>query len=151
MRTTFRCLQMKGDTPQGTSQSPAAVSVARVAAPEGPGGNAPRWAQRGVSASAPAVPPPRSAPGAGSVCRRLLERTRRALTILLRGVHARRLCGNIVFEFPICPGFLMTAYAFLQETPPPSADEVRETISGDICRCTGYAPIVQAIVSASRA
>jgi len=49
------------------------------------------------------------------------------------------------------PGFLMTAYAFLQETAHPSADEVREAISGNICRCTGYAPIVQAIVSASRA
>ena len=49
------------------------------------------------------------------------------------------------------PGFLMTAYAFLQETPYPSADEVREAISGNICRCTGYAPIIQAIVSASRA
>ncbi len=49
------------------------------------------------------------------------------------------------------PGFLMTAYAFLQETPHPSADEVREAISGNICRCTGYAPIVQAIVAASRA
>ena len=48
------------------------------------------------------------------------------------------------------PGFLMTAYAFLQETAHPSADEVREAISGNICRCTGYAPIVQAIVSASR-
>ena len=44
------------------------------------------------------------------------------------------------------PGFLMTAYAFLQETPHPSADEVREAIAGNICRCTGYAPIVQAIV-----
>ena len=48
------------------------------------------------------------------------------------------------------PGFLMAAYALLQETPHPSADEVREAIAGNICRCTGYAPIVQAIVSASR-
>jgi carbon-monoxide dehydrogenase small subunit len=49
------------------------------------------------------------------------------------------------------PGFLMTAYALLQETPHPSRDEVREAIAGNICRCTGYAPIVQAIVQASRA
>jgi carbon-monoxide dehydrogenase small subunit len=47
------------------------------------------------------------------------------------------------------PGFLMTAYAFLQETPNPTADQVREAISGNICRCTGYAPIVQAILQAS--
>jgi carbon-monoxide dehydrogenase small subunit len=49
------------------------------------------------------------------------------------------------------PGFLMTAYALLQETPHPSSDEVREAIAGNICRCTGYAPIVQAIVQASNA
>ena len=49
------------------------------------------------------------------------------------------------------PGLLMTAYALLQETPHPSRDEVREAIAGNICRCTGYAPIVQAIVQASSA
>jgi aerobic carbon-monoxide dehydrogenase small subunit len=47
------------------------------------------------------------------------------------------------------PGFLMTAYAFVQETPHPTEDQVREAISGNICRCTGYLPIVQAIVQAS--
>jgi len=47
------------------------------------------------------------------------------------------------------PGFLMTAYAFLQETPNPTEGQVREAISGNICRCTGYAPIVQAILQAS--
>ena len=44
------------------------------------------------------------------------------------------------------PGFLMTAYAFLRDNPSPTAAEVRSGISGNICRCTGYAPIVQAIV-----
>jgi carbon-monoxide dehydrogenase small subunit len=47
------------------------------------------------------------------------------------------------------PGLLMTAYALLQETPHPSRDEVKEAIAGNICRCTGYAPIIQAIVQAS--
>jgi aerobic carbon-monoxide dehydrogenase small subunit len=47
------------------------------------------------------------------------------------------------------PGFLMTACAFLQDTPHPTADQVREAISGNICRCTGYVPIVQAILQAS--
>src|ERR671924_800620 len=47
------------------------------------------------------------------------------------------------------PGFLMTAYAFLQDTPNPTEDQVREAISGNICRCTGYAPIIQAILQAS--
>jgi aerobic carbon-monoxide dehydrogenase small subunit len=48
------------------------------------------------------------------------------------------------------PGFLMTACAFLQETSNPTEAQIREAISGNICRCTGYAPIVQAILHASR-
>ncbi|HYY16007.1 MAG TPA: 2Fe-2S iron-sulfur cluster-binding protein, partial [Gammaproteobacteria bacterium] len=47
------------------------------------------------------------------------------------------------------PGFLMTAYAFLKDMPHPTEDQVREAISGNICRCTGYVPIVQAILQAS--
>jgi carbon-monoxide dehydrogenase small subunit len=48
------------------------------------------------------------------------------------------------------PGFLMTACAFLRETSQPTETQVREAISGNICRCTGYTPIVQAILQASR-
>ena len=47
------------------------------------------------------------------------------------------------------PGFLMTAFAFLKETPRPTDVEAREAISGNICRCTGYQPIVQAILQAA--
>lgn len=47
------------------------------------------------------------------------------------------------------PGFLMTAYAFLQEEANPTEQQVREAISGNICRCTGYAPIIQAILQSS--
>ncbi len=47
------------------------------------------------------------------------------------------------------PAFLMTAYAFLKETPPPTQAEVREAISGNICRCTGYQPIVEAVIQAA--
>ena len=47
------------------------------------------------------------------------------------------------------PGFLMTAFAFLKETPTPTEAQVREAISGNICRCTGYLPIVQAILQAA--
>ena len=47
------------------------------------------------------------------------------------------------------PGFLMTAYAFLEETPAPTEAQVREAISGNICRCTGYLPIIQAILEAA--
>jgi len=47
------------------------------------------------------------------------------------------------------PGFLMTAYVFLKETPAPTEAQVREAISGNICRCTGYLPIIQAILEAA--
>jgi aerobic carbon-monoxide dehydrogenase small subunit len=47
------------------------------------------------------------------------------------------------------PGFLMTAFAFLKETPRPTDLEAREAISGNICRCTGYQPIVEAILQAA--
>ena len=47
------------------------------------------------------------------------------------------------------PGFLMTAYAFLKETPAPTEAQVREAIAGNICRCTGYLPIIQAILVAA--
>ncbi len=44
------------------------------------------------------------------------------------------------------PGFLMTAQAFLKETPNPTESQVREAVSGNICRCTGYVAIVEAIL-----
>ena len=45
------------------------------------------------------------------------------------------------------PGFLMTLTAFLNEHPAPSDDEIREAIAGNICRCTGYSQIVEAVQS----
>jgi carbon-monoxide dehydrogenase small subunit len=48
------------------------------------------------------------------------------------------------------PGFLVTAQALLRDTPLPSEDEVRLAISGNICRCTGYQPIVLAIIYTAR-
>jgi carbon-monoxide dehydrogenase small subunit len=47
------------------------------------------------------------------------------------------------------PGFLMTSYELLQANPAPSAEEVREAISGNLCRCTGYQNIVRAVQSAA--
>jgi aerobic carbon-monoxide dehydrogenase small subunit len=43
------------------------------------------------------------------------------------------------------PGMIMTARALLDRNPNPSDDEIREAISGQICRCTGYTNIVKAI------
>jgi aerobic-type carbon monoxide dehydrogenase small subunit (CoxS/CutS family) len=47
------------------------------------------------------------------------------------------------------PGFLMTASAFLKENPTPTDAEIREAISGNLCRCTGYQPIIEAIAQAA--
>ena len=43
------------------------------------------------------------------------------------------------------PGMLMSATALLRKNPRPSDDEIRKAIQGNICRCTGYANIVEAI------
>lgn len=43
------------------------------------------------------------------------------------------------------PGFLMTLVPFLQENPSPTEEEIREAISGNLCRCTGYQHIVEAV------
>ena len=50
------------------------------------------------------------------------------------------------------PGFLMTLTAFLREQPHPTRMQIREAISGNLCRCTGYQHIVDAVeLAASRA
>ena len=43
------------------------------------------------------------------------------------------------------PGMMLTARALLDRNPDPSEDEIREAISGQICRCTGYATIVRSV------
>jgi carbon-monoxide dehydrogenase small subunit len=47
------------------------------------------------------------------------------------------------------PGFLMTLVPWLAEHPAPSDDEIREAISGNLCRCTGYQNIVEAVKMAA--
>jgi aerobic carbon-monoxide dehydrogenase small subunit len=48
------------------------------------------------------------------------------------------------------PGFLMTLIPFLEENPNPTDKEIRDAISGNICRCTGYQNIVEAVKLAAR-
>jgi aerobic carbon-monoxide dehydrogenase small subunit len=47
------------------------------------------------------------------------------------------------------PGMMMTSYALLQRRPDPSESEIREAISGNLCRCTGYVNIVKSIQHAA--
>jgi carbon-monoxide dehydrogenase small subunit len=49
------------------------------------------------------------------------------------------------------PGILMTMTAFLKENPSPSEQDVREALSGNLCRCTGYQNIVDAVMAAAQA
>ena len=65
---------------------------------------------------------------------------------ILGGSFTSRLNQNLRED----KGWAYGAYTFLQETPHPTEDQVREAISGNICRCTGYIPIMQAILQASR-
>lgn len=48
------------------------------------------------------------------------------------------------------PGILLTAKALLDENPRPSRDEIRQALSGNLCRCTGYTKILQAVELAAK-
>jgi len=49
------------------------------------------------------------------------------------------------------PGMIISAVALLNENPSPNEDEVRAAIQGNLCRCTGYSKIVEAILSVAKA
>jgi aerobic carbon-monoxide dehydrogenase small subunit len=49
------------------------------------------------------------------------------------------------------PGMLMTSYALLQRNADPSEAEIREAISGNLCRCTGYVNIIKSVQHAAKA
>ena len=69
------------------------------------------------------------------------------LTALQRSFHEHHAlqCGYCT------PGMLMSATALLEQNPSPSEDEVKIAIQGNICRCTGYWNIVEAVVAVGRA
>ena len=53
------------------------------------------------------------------------------------------------FQCAFCaPGFLMTAHCLLAESRPLTRDEIREELSGNLCRCTGYQSIVDGMEAA---
>lgn len=57
-------------------------------------------------------------------------------------------CGGLQCGY-CTPGFLMTACSMLAENPRPTPEEVRHGLNGNLCRCTGYGGIVEAIVQVS--
>ena len=70
------------------------------------------------------------------------EQSLHPLQEAFRDAHALQ-CGFCT------PGILMTLVPFLREHPSPSEGEIREALSGNLCRCTGYANIVEAVKRAS--
>ncbi len=69
-----------------------------------------------------------------------------ALSPLQQALHA---CHGLQCGF-CTPGIVMTFEAYLKERPDPSESEVREVLSGNLCRCTGYQNIVDAVMLAAR-
>ena len=61
-----------------------------------------------------------------------------AVQVAFRDAHGLQ-CGFCT------PGFVVTVTAFLRENPDPSDEEIREALSGNLCRCTGYQGIVAAV------
>ena len=57
---------------------------------------------------------------------------------------------NFAFQCGYCtPGMIVAAKALLEERPAPKADDVRHWMEGNICRCTGYQTIVEAVLDAA--
>ena len=60
----------------------------------------------------------------------------------------RQFADRWAFQCGFCtPGMLMTTYAFLEKNPQPTPDEVRRAIAGNLCRCTNYRNIIEAVVA----
>ena len=59
-------------------------------------------------------------------------------------------CEKHALQCGFCtPGMLIACHDLIQRQPHPSQDEVREAISGNLCRCTGYQQIVDAVMHAT--
>jgi carbon-monoxide dehydrogenase small subunit len=48
------------------------------------------------------------------------------------------------------PGFIITTYSLLNKNPTPTIEEIREALEGNLCRCTGYAQIIESVMKASK-
>ena len=58
---------------------------------------------------------------------------------------------NYAFQCGYCtPGMVMTSHALLQKNPDPSDEEIRKALAGNLCMCTGYVQIVDAVKDAAK-
>ncbi|MBU0677476.1 MAG: (2Fe-2S)-binding protein [Verrucomicrobia bacterium] len=63
----------------------------------------------------------------------------------------KALIANNAFQCGFCAsGIILAATALLEKNPSPSEEEVKEALSGNLCRCTGYQPIIDTILEVSR-
>jgi carbon-monoxide dehydrogenase small subunit len=62
----------------------------------------------------------------------------------------RAFVKNYAFQCGYCtPGMVMTSHALLQTNPNPSESEIRKALAGNLCMCTGYVQIVEAVKEAA--
>ena len=58
---------------------------------------------------------------------------------------------HYAFQCGYCtPGMVMTSHALLQRNPNPSEEEIRKALAGNLCMCTGYVQIVEAVKDAAK-
>ena len=59
--------------------------------------------------------------------------------------------GNNSFQCGFCaPGIVLAATELLEHNPNPTRHDVQEALAGNLCRCTGYEPIIEAVLSAGK-
>jgi carbon-monoxide dehydrogenase small subunit len=64
----------------------------------------------------------------------------------------RAFLGQLAFQCGYCtPGMIMVSKALLDHNPRPTRDEIVDALAGNVCRCTGYAPIIAAVEGAAQA
>ena len=70
-----------------------------------------------------------------------------------RGLHIlqKKFLEHAALQCGICtPGFLVAARALLERNPDPTEEEARYWLAGNLCRCTGYQKIIEAVLDAAR-
>jgi carbon-monoxide dehydrogenase small subunit len=71
----------------------------------------------------------------------------------LEGLHPLQetFLENYALQCGYCtPGMIMTSKALLDRNPNPTREEIVEALTGNVCRCTGYEPIIQAVQAAAQ-
>ena len=79
--------------------------------------------------------------------------------VTIEGLHAESSAQGLQQAFLECgaaqcgictPGMILAAFHLLRKKPQPSAEEIREGLAGNLCRCTGYIQIVEAVAEVAR-